>query len=593
MIKPVPPAFLLILGALLIPLFRGRARPFYLLLVSLLVLVNLSLLEAGTGRVIHFLGYDLIFARVDRLSLAVAYIFAVIGFLAILYSLHAKNTGEQVAAFLYMGSSLGVVFSGDFLTLFVFWEIMAFTSVFLIWYRREKESLDAGFRYLFMHIFGGCCLLTGIILHVTATGSLALGPLKNGWSSFFILIGFGFNTAFLPLHTWLPDAYPLGTITGSVFLSVFTTKTGVYALARCFSGNEFVAFMGGVMAVYGIVFALLQNDIRKLISYHIISQVGYMIAGIGVGTELGVNGGIAHLINNILYKTLLFMCTGSVIYATGRNKLTELGGLARQMPVTCLTCLVASLSISGSPGFNGFVSKEMVFSSVLESRQAMLLDLFLRLAMVGTFLSFAKLSYFAFFEKNERIQAKESPWNMQCAMILTAFLCILIGIFPAILFHILPYASTGYHAYTPSHIVVVFQFFFIAGLVFMLAKNAFSPHRWIILDFDYFYRMAFRGIAWLCRGPLNDFRLRTQAAFSRNLSVLVCLSKDPFSLPEILAKYSEKDPREASSSLEAICSKKELKYDEDLYRKPMGLGVLLAILFLFFYGLIYFLSSSF
>jgi multicomponent Na+:H+ antiporter subunit D len=589
MIKPVPPAFLLILGALLIPLFRGRARPFYLLLISLFVLINLSLLEAGTGWVIHFLGYDLIFARVDRLSLAVAYIFAVIGFLAILYFLHTKNTGEQVAAFLYMGSSLGVVFSGDFLTLFIFWEIMAFTSVFLIWYRREKESLDAGFRYLFMHIFGGCCLLTGIILHVTSTGSLALGPLKNGWSSFFILIGFGFNTAFLPLHTWLPDAYPLGTITGSVFLSVFTTKTGVYTLARCFSGNEFVAIMGGVMAVYGIVFALLQNDIRKLISYHIISQVGYMIAGIGVGTELGVNGGIAHLINNILYKTLLFMCTGSVIYMTGRNKLTELGGLAKQMPVTCITCLVASLSIAGAPGFNGFVSKAMVIASVSESHQP-ILELLLRLASVGTFLSFAKLSYFTFFEKNEQIQAKESPWNMQCAMILTAFLCILIGVFPSILFHILPYASTDYHAYTPSHIVGVFQLFFFAGLVFMLAKNAFSPHRWIILDFDYFYRMAFRGIAWLCRRPLNDFRLRTQTAFSKALSVLVRLSKDPFSLPEILAKYTQMDRREASSSVQAIYNKKEPKYDENLYRKPMGLGVLLAILFLFFYGLIYFLK---
>jgi multicomponent Na+:H+ antiporter subunit D len=590
MIKPIPPAFILILGAFFIPFFRGRTKQLYLLFVSALVFIDLSLLETGTGWVIHFLRYDLIFARVDRLSLAVAYIFAVIGFLAILYSLHTKDTGEQVAAFLYMGSSLGVVISGDFLTLFVFWEIMAFTSVFLIWYRREKESLDAGFRYLFMHIFGGCCLLTGIILHVTSTGSLALGPLKNGWSSFFILIGFGFNTAFLPLHTWLPDAYPLGTITGSVFLSVFTTKTGVYTLARCFSGNEYVAFMGGVMAVYGIVFALLQNDIRKLISYHIISQVGYIIAGIGVGTELGVNGGIAHLINNILYKTLLFMCTGSVIYMTGRSKLTELGGLAKQMPVTCITCLVASFSISGAPGFNGFVSKGMVISSVLEFHQP-ILELMLRLASVGTFLSFAKLSYFTFFEKNEKIQAKESPWNMQCAMIVTAFLCILIGVVPRILFNILPYASINYHAYTPSHIVGVFQLFFFAGLVFMLAKNAFSPHRWIILDFDYFYRMAFRGIAWLCRGPLNDFRLKTQAAFSRALSVLVCLSKDPFSLPEILAKYSQMDRREASSSFEAIYRKKEPKYDENLYRKPMGLGVLLAILFLFLYGLIYFLNA--
>jgi len=586
---PLPPAFILILGAFFIPLFRGRAKQLYLLLISALVFIDLSLLETGTGWIIHFLRYDLIFARVDRLSLAVAYIFAVIGFLAILYSLHTQNTGEQVAAFLYMGSSLGVVFSGDFLTLFIFWEIMAFTSVFLIWYRREKKSLDAGFRYLFMHIFGGCCLLTGIILHVTSTGSLAVEPLKNGWSSLFILIGFGLNTAFIPLHTWLPDAYPLGTVTGSVFISVFTTKTGVYTLARCFSGNEFVAFMGGTMAVYGIVFALLQNDIRKLISYHIISQVGYMIAGIGVGTGLGVNGGIAHLINNILYKTLLFMCTGSVIYMTGRSKLTGLGGLAKQMPVTCITCLVASLSISGTPGFNGFVSKGMVISSVLGSHQPML-ELLLRLASVGTFLSFAKLSYFTFFEKNEEIQAKESPWNMQCAMIVTAFLCILIGVVPGILYNILPYASIDYHAYTPSHIVGTFQLFFFAGLVFMLAKKAFSPHRWILLDFDYFYRLVLQGIGWLCRRPLNDFRLGAQASFSRTLSILVCLAKDPFSLPEIVSEYSQMHRAGPLSSLEAICRKKEPKYDENLYRKPMGLGVLLAILFLFLYGLIYFLN---
>ncbi|HSB06641.1 MAG TPA: hypothetical protein VLK23_15780, partial [Thermodesulfobacteriota bacterium] len=184
-----------------------------------------------------------------------------------------------------------------------------------------------------------------------------------------------------------------------------------------------------------------------------------------------------------------------------------------------------------------------------------------------------------------------SPWNMQCAMIVTAFLCVLIGVFPRILFHILPYASTDYHAYTLSHIIGVLQLFFFAGLVFMLAIKAFSPHRWIILDFDYFYRMAFRGIAWLCRGPLNDFRLRTQAAFSRIISILVCLSKDPFALPDILAKYSPMGRREASSSFEAICYKKELKYDENLYRRPMGLGVLLAILFLFLYGLIYFLNS--
>ncbi|NWG01273.1 MAG: Na(+)/H(+) antiporter subunit D [Syntrophaceae bacterium] len=589
MIRSIPPAFIFILGAFFIPLFRGRAKQLYLLFVNAFVLIDLSLLEAGTGWVIQFLGYDLIFAEVDRLSLAIAYIFAVIGFLAILYSLQNKQTGEQMAAFLYMGSSLGVVFSGDYLSLFIFWEIMAFASVFLIWYRREKASLDAGFRYLFMHIFGGCCLLTGILLHITSTGSLKVEPLTNSWSSLFILVGFGLNTALIPLHTWLPDAYPLGTITGSVFLSIFTTKTGVYTLARCFSGNEFIAIMGGVMAVYGVVFALLQNDIRKLISYHIISQVGYMIAGIGVGTELGVNGGVAHLINNLLYKTLLFMCTGSVIYMTGRSKLTELGGLAKQMPVTCITCLVASFSISGAPGFNGFVSKGMVLASVLEVHPPFL-ELLLRFASVGTFLSFIKLSYFTFFEKNEKIRAKEVPWNMQVAMIVIALLCILIGMAPKVLFHILPYASVDYHAYTSSHFIGVLQLFSFAGLVFVFAKKTFSPHQWIILDVDYFYRMTLRWVAWLCMGPLNDLRRRIQNSLSRSVRFLIYLSKDPLSLPERSAEYRQWNREDEVSALESIGGKKERRYNENIYRKPMGVGVLLAILFLFFYGIIYFLK---
>ncbi|NVL92171.1 MAG: Na+/H+ antiporter subunit D, partial [Desulfobacterales bacterium] len=397
MIKPVPPAFIFILGAMLIPLLRLRKelRQPYLILIFAVAIIDLLYLEPGTSWVYRFLGYDLVFARVDRLSLAIGYIFVIIGFIAILYSLHVKEDGQHVATFLYVGSSLGVVFAGDYLSLFAFWEIMAVTSVFLIWYRRERESLDAGFRYVLMHIFGGCSLLTGIIIHIVSQGFTTVGPLESGWASIFILIGFGLNAAFIPIHTWVPDSYPRGTVTGSVFLSVYTTKIGVYALARCFSGADVVAYMGGIMAVYGVVYALLQDDTRKLLSYHIISQVGYMIAGIGVGTDLGLNGGIAHLVNNILYKSLLFMCMGSVIYVTGKRKLTELGGLARLMPITCTACIIASLSISGGPGFNGFVSKGMVMSSAAESHKP-ILELMLILASVGTFLSFTKLCYFTF-----------------------------------------------------------------------------------------------------------------------------------------------------------------------------------------------------
>jgi len=572
MIKTVPPALIFILGALLIPFFKGRWKQAYLLSLTLLGLINLFLLDMGIHWMTRFLNYSLILLKVDRLSLAVGTIFIVIGFFAILYSLHVKENGQHMAALIYMGSSLGVVFSGDYFSLFFFWEIMAVASTFLIWYQREKRSLEAGFRYLLMHILGGCALLTGIILQVASSGSIVVQPLTGTLASMLILIGFGLNAAFLLLHTWLPDAYPEGTITGSVFLSIFTTKTGVYALARCFSGNEFVAYMGGAMALFGVIYALLQNDVRRLISYHIISQVGYMLTGIGLGTMLSVNAGIAHLINNLLYKTLLFMCMGAVIYRTGKRKLTELGGLALKMPLTCLACVVASFSISGAPGFNGFISKGMLLSSMIAAHQA-ILEWMLRLASVGTFLSFTKLCFFTFFEKNGSLEVKDPPLHMCLAMASVAFLCLLIGFFPGILFSILPHVPVEYPAFTLEHILEVLQLFLWAGLIFILFKPGFSPHSWLVLDFDYFYRKGVQGLGWLIQGPLNNLRLQIQAQSSKGVNALVRLSRNPFRFLDILR------------------GKKEIPYNENLYRKPMGLGVLLAILFLFFYGLIYLMSS--
>jgi multicomponent Na+:H+ antiporter subunit D len=423
-----------------------------------------------------------------------------------------------------------------------------------------------------MHIIGGGILLTGIVLQVVSKGSVLLQVQAGGPASWLILLGFGLNAAFLLLHTWLPDAYPEATLTGAVFLSIFTTKTGVYALARCFSGNEFIASMGGAMALFGVAYALLQNDVRRLISYHIISQVGYMLAGIGVGTALSINGGIAHLINNLLYKTLLFMGMGSVIHMTGKRKLTELGGLAKKMPLTCLTCLIASLSISGAPGFNGFISKGMLLSSMAEAHQPFL-EWMLRLASVGTFLSFTKLCFFTFFARNDRIEAKEAPLNMSLAMIAIAALCISIGMFPNILFSILPGPSTSYSAYTFSHLIGVIQLFLWAGMVFTLLRSAFTPHALIILDVDYFYRLAFSWMGWFFKGPLNDLRLRIQQECSKKVNDLIRLSLNPINL---IVKADRK---------------KAAVYNENLYRKPMGLGVLLAILFLFLYGLIYLMGS--
>jgi multicomponent Na+:H+ antiporter subunit D len=543
-------------------------------------------LNPGISWVYHFLGYELVFCQVDKLSLIVGYIFIIIGFLALLYALHIEGNGQHIAAFLYIGSSLGVVFAGDYFSLFAFWEIMAVASVFLIWFQKDKESLNAGFRYILMHIFGGCCLLAGVIIHTVTTGSIVVSHLEPNLAYWLILIGFGLNTAFIPLHTWLPDAYPEGTYTGSVFLSVFTTKTGVYVLARCFSGVELVAYMGGIMAIYGVIFALLQNNARRLLSYHIVSQVGYMVAGVGVGTELGVNGGIAHVFNHILYKALLFMCMGSVMYMTGRRKLTEMGGLARSMPITCIACIVAALSISGAPGFNGFVSKGMVIASAVETHKPVL-ELMLILASVGTFLSFVKLCYFCFFAKNPEMESQEAPLNMQLAMGLTAFCCVFIGVYPKVLFDLLPYAVVHYHPFTFSHVIGVIQLFMLAGLGFIVAKAMVVPHGATILDFDYFYRMGGRGLIWVCSVPLSRLRSRWQVLLSRAVSIIVHIAKNPISILEIIAAYVY---RRITHGLRYVSgySSGEI-YDENLYRRPIGVGVLVAIILLFIYALIHFI----
>ena len=577
---------LFILGAVLIPLLKGRTKQIYLLVIPVLAFLDILQLEAGTSWVYHFLGYELIFCQVDRLSLVVGYIFVIIGFLALLYSLHIEEDGQHVAAFLYVGSSLGVVFAGDYFSLFAFWEVMAVSSVFLVWYQKEKRSLDAGFRYLIMHIIGGCSLLAGIIIYVVNTGSIAVTHLGTSPADIFILIGFGLNTAFIPIHTWPPDAYPEGTVTGSVFMSVYTTKTGVYVLARCFAGMPLVAYMGGIMTVYGVLFALLQNDARRLLSYHIVSQVGYMVAGVGVGTELGVNGGIAHVFNHILYKALLFMCMGSVLYMTGKRKLTDMGGLAKYMPVTAAACVVASLSIAGAPGFNGYVSKGMVIASAAQQHMP-ILELMMVLAAVGTFLSFVKLSYFAFFAPNEEIRAKESPLNMQLAMLMTAFLCVLIGVYPEVLFRVLPFQPIHYHPYTPGHVLGTVQLFLLAGLAFMVAKDMLAPHRGTVLDFDYFYRMGGRGIVWVCVVPLSNMRFRLQTSSSRTIDVITRIAKNPIMLLEIPIAYAYFRITQGLRYIGGYSSSE--MYNENLYRRPIGVGVLVAIIILFALALIYFI----
>ncbi|MCL0076707.1 Na(+)/H(+) antiporter subunit D [Dehalococcoidia bacterium] len=519
----IHPAVIFFVGAAVIPLFKGKAQRIFIVGVALASFIYMLFLEPQKGWGFSFLGFNVVLLNADRLSLFVGCIFVLIGLLIILYSIHVKENEHHIVSFLYIGSSLGVVFAGDFFTFFILWEMMAVTAAVLIWLKRDEGSIGAGFRYLIMHLIGGGILLIGILLHFSATGSMDIVGL-TGVPFALILTGVGFKAAFIPLHTWLPDAYPKASLTVSVFLSVFTTKAAVYALARSFPGVEVVAYMGGVMALYGVALALLQSNARKLLSYHIISQVGYMVAGVGMGTAMGVDGGLSHVWNHILYKSLLFMCIGAVIYRTGKDDLTDLGGLSRKMPITTIACIIAALSISGVPLFNGFVSKAMVYEAAYYHD---VLYWMLKLASVGTFLSFCKFTYFGFLRKKE-IEAREAPLTMTIPMIIVASLCVLGGIYPNLLGNILPYQSE-LHVYTLGKLRDTMLRLGAASAIFFFGRQLFIPHRREILDFDYIYIRVAGGFMWFCRNPASVFASWVDMAFVRVAGSLLWFCRNPAS----------------------------------------------------------------
>lgn len=499
MIEWLHPGILLIIGALLVPVLKGNAKKAYLVLLPAVAFVNCALMTSGTYGVTEFMGYTLTFGRVDKLSLLFSYVFAIMGIIGMIYALHVKDDLQHIAALIYMGSALGVTFAGDFFVLFIFWEFMAFSSVFLVWAERSKESLAAGFRYLLVHIFGGLCLLGGIIILLSETGSIAFNSMmqyEGGLAFYLILIGFILNAAVPPLGAWLPDAYPSATVTGAVFMTAYTTKSAVYVLLRGFAGTELLMWMGAVMAVYGVIYATLENNSRRLLAYHIISQVGFMVCGVGIGTEMAVNGSASHAFAHIIYKGLLFMGAGAVLQMTGKAKLTELGGLYKTMPITMVLFLIGGFSIAGAPLMSGFVSKSMTISAAGERHEAFAF-LMLTLASSGTFLSIVlKLTYYMFFGKDSGIRTKEPPLNMIIAMAIASFICILIGCMPGILYSILPY-HTDYEPYTAHHVLSALGLFGFTTIGFIIFLKKLQPKPVINIDTDWFYRKGAKAFLWI------------------------------------------------------------------------------------------------
>ena len=487
----IHPALVLILGGLLLPLVPERIRKGYLLLIPALAFGVVLHMQQGMFGKVHFLNWELVFGRVDKLSLVFGYIMSLMCIIGTLYGLHVKKATEHLAAWCYAGGAMGAIFAGDYITLFLFWELMAFSSVFLIWFRNRAQSTAVGYRYLLVHIAGGLSLLAGILLQCAPTNVWTFDHLDVAHPTvavYLIMIGFILNAAVPPLHAWLPDAYGEGTFNGSVFLCAFTTKTAVYALCRGLAGMEILVPLGVIMALYGVVYAVLENDCRRLLAYHIISQVGYMVAGVGLGTEMAINGACAHAFAHILYKGLLFMGCGSVLFMTGESKFTELGGLYKKMPWAFLFTLIGGLSISAFPLFSGFVSKSMIVAAGFEEHKYWV-GFLLMLASSGTFLHTGlKVPYFIWFGKNNCKPktwelAKDPPWNMNLAMGVASFFCIFIGCYTPYLYKMLPYAE-DYEPYTSYHVSETLQILLFTAVGFFWLIKKLEPEALISLDLD-------------------------------------------------------------------------------------------------------------
>ena len=512
----IHPALILIIGAILLPLIKDPFRKPYLFLVPLLTFCDVVYLGShqGTYGVMTFMGdWTLTFGRIDSLSYVFLFIMALMAVIGTIYGLHVENEWHHMAAWFYVAGSLGVILAGDYLVLFLFWEIMAFASTFLVWFNKEKGAVAAGYRYLLVHTFGGLLLLMGFVLRYQATGDLSFVHMdENNMQLFSWLIMFGLmlNAAVPPLHSWLPDAYSKATITGSVFMCAFTTKTAIYTLARACAGFDVLIVLGVIMAILGIIYAILENDIRRLLGWEIVSQVGYMVTGVGIGTALAINGTAAHAFAHILYKGLLFMAAGSVIYATGKSKFTELGGLYKKMPMSLMFMVIGGMSVSAFPFLSGFVSKSMIISASFEEH---LLPAAFLLTMVsaGTFLvAGLRLPYLVFFGESRGLgQTVESPgeppWNMTMAMWIASFFCVLVGCYLPFLYDMLPNPETTYHPYTTYHLGETLQILALTALGFYFFKEKIGAKATISLDLDWFYRKGGQVFLWLAKKPIQGF----------------------------------------------------------------------------------------
>jgi len=589
----IPPAFIIITGLLLVPLFHGTGRKIWVAGVGAGGVVAAVLAVPGIPGWSFILapGIELVLFSVDPVRFYAGVVFAGAALLAILYALYRDLPAVETMGILASAAAaLGIVYAGDFITVFIFWELLALASLLIIW--SAPGSGGSGFRYLLYHIFGGACLLAGCAIAVVVSGSTLLGPVVPGAGYLLIAIGIGVNAAFIPLHTWVPDAYPRASVTGSVALSIFTTKAAVFLFVVIGGWGQAVAWMGASMAIYGAVFALLQDDIRRLLSYSVISQVGYMVAAIGVGTVAGIDAALAHMANDILFKALLFMAAGAVIYRTGTSRLSRLGGLAWTMPLTAVTAIIGGFALAGLPGLNGSVSKAMVIeaAAVIPFLAPLLI-----IAAVITVLYVVRFLYFVFFRAApvslHQRGPDEAPVAMLAAMTIAAGCCLLFGLFPDLLTALLP-GGTYAHPFSRAYLTESAAVFLAAGLLLLLVRPLRFPGWSFETDIDRVYCAAGHALVWFAKYPLSAVTGSVNQVVSRITFSVSWISRNPvmairiggrtLALPVVRALS---DPASANAYVAALTGMRERYPDEKLGIRGSGYGLILVSIIAFLYYL--------
>ncbi len=496
MISNFPPGFIMIIGALLIPFLPHIIRQIYMMILVLISAYSLTL-GFGIHSTINVMGFDFILFQSDSLTLPFAIIFHIAAALNVIYGAHEKQWKQHVSIMSYSGAAIAAVHAGDLFTLFVWWEATAFTSVFLILAGNTYRSYRSAFRYILIQVTSGMFLLAGAIILLINDGSALLTKFDiNSLYGQLIFIAFGIKAAFPLLNGWLQDSYPEASEIGTVALSTFTTKLAIFCFAKCFAGTELLIVIGAIMTFYPIFFAVIENDLRRVLTYSLNNQLGFMIVAIGIGTELAINGAVAHAFAHILYKGLLFMGMGAVLFRVGTCKASELGGLFKYMPITAVCTIIGAISISAFPLFSGFVAKSLIMSAL--GKEGLVLVYFMLLFASAGVLhhSGIKIPFFAFFAHESGIKTQEAPLNMIIAMVIASALCILIGIFPSTFYQILPY-EINYKPYDFSHVVGQLQLLMFAAFAFICLWHfkIYPPElNSTVLNSDWVYRKMIPGV---------------------------------------------------------------------------------------------------